>query len=268
MDELYNGGTVKSHSKGQRGGEAEGDGILHLTIDTSVVNHHGIDCIPRPTSTSTDEHEFVGAMQTETNIDKTIPHSLPTTDFHTRTRAMSESERALFNSRTGVRIPQKHSMHLHTQLTPPLSHSPGFFDTHNPYSTSAHLFSSDSISNEQLPESPQLNTFPGRRNSKGLILALSLSSSKPASTDFLSPVQGVARAFSYPYGASPLPRHHAFVDASSYDGVPESPAKHVDLPFFKDAEISTSKDLPRKLFQLLYQTTRVKKSADTLLAAK
>src|SRR5271154_2551931 len=123
MDELYNGGTVKSRSKGQRGGEAEVDGILHLTIDTSVVNHHGIDCIPRPTSTSTDEHEFVGGVETETNIDKTIPHALPTTDLHPRIRAMSESERALFNSRTGVRIPQKHSANLHTQLTPPLSNS-------------------------------------------------------------------------------------------------------------------------------------------------
>jgi hypothetical protein len=220
------------------------DGILHLKIDTSVVNHHGIDCIPRPSSTSTDEHEFVGAMETETNIDKNIPHSLPTTDYHTRVRAMSESERALFNSRTGVRIPQKHSMHLHTQLTPPLSHSPGFFDTHNPYSTSAHMFSSGSISNEQLPESPQLNTFPGRRNSKGLLLALGLSSPKPAPTDFLSPVQGVPRSFSYAYGASPLSRRHAFVDASSYEGVPESPAKLVDLLFSRMLKLVPARICP------------------------
>src|SRR5271169_4272822 len=149
---------------------AVADGVLHLKIDTSVVSHpkhHGID-IPRSTSTSNGEHELVGAMQNETSINKTLSHSLQHPDTHARIRAMSESERTLFDSGTGVRIPQKHT-NLHSQLTPPFSNSLGFFDTHDPYSTSAHIFPADSPPSIGFPDTPKSNTSPTRRNSKGLI---------------------------------------------------------------------------------------------------
>jgi hypothetical protein len=212
--------------------EHENDGALHLTIDTSVVTHpkhHGIS-IPRSTSTSNGEHELVGAIQNETSINKTLSHSLQRPDTHARIRAMSESERAFFDSGTGVRIPQKHATSLHTQLTPPFSNSPGFFDTHDPYSTSAHIFPADSPPSIGFPDTPRSNpssVSPTRRNSKGLILSLPSSSHIPKSTPFLSPSDGITRSLSYSFGAHS--QQQAFVDASSYEGIPESPAKNVTI---------------------------------------
>lgn len=265
MDDSFTGGTVKNHAKGEQE-NAKPDDPLHLKIDTSVVihnNHHGFD-IPRPTSNSIRGTE---AVQAETNIDKNLSHSRPS-DAHARLRAMSESERALFNSGTGVRIPQKHAVHLDMQLTPPPSNSPGFFDTHNPYSTSAHIFPADSPP-KGFPESPQSNTNPTflRRNSKGLLLSLGSSNHKPASADIRSPFEGVARSFSYSYGVSPLSRQR-FVDASSYDSVPESPAKLVYFSILLMLKCSGSKDLLRKPSQLPYPMTKVKKSAHTSSAVK
>src|SRR5271170_4951038 len=115
-------------------GVSETDGVLHLTIDTSVTGHnlHNVIIPPRTTSTNTREGVPEGGMETGGILHKTLPPHSANNDSHARMRAMSESERELFTTATGVRIPQTHSTHLHTQLTPPMSYSPGPFDIHNP----------------------------------------------------------------------------------------------------------------------------------------
>src|SRR5438045_8165572 len=133
-------------------------------------------------------------MPNETSINKTLPYSLQHPDTRPRNRAMSESERAFFDSGTGVRIPQKHAASLHTQLTPPFSNSPGFFDTHDPYSTSAHIFHADSPPSIGFPDTPKSNNSslsPTRRNSKGLLLSLPSSNHIPKSTPLPSPSEGI-----------------------------------------------------------------------------
>ena len=222
MDELFNHGISNDHGKGKTD-ESETDGAPHLKIDTSVVSHnyHYEKGIPPPTATNIPHNHPPEAMQNKVRTDKNSTHPFHP-EVHPRMRAMSESERALFNSATGIRIPVKHPLHPSTQLTP-RSNPPGFFDAHYPYSTSAYLV-------ESPPENKSF-TYPARRrNSKGLVLSLPGSNDqKPPSTDFRSPTEGVARSQSYSYGAGAHSRQQTFVDASSYECVPDSPAKYVRL---------------------------------------
>jgi len=187
---------------------------LHLTIDTTSQREI------RPPRLASIAETKAAAHHKDDNFDEN--HLL--SDKHMRMRAMSESERALFSSGTGVRIPQKHSSPLYTQLTPPLSYSPGAFDTHNPYSTSAHMFPADSPPSD-LPDTPESTagfSLPPKRSAKTPRSSLgSLHHPKQTSTH----PDGVARSQSYSFGGHS--RQTTFVDASSYDSVPDSPAKMV-----------------------------------------
>ena len=223
MDELFSHGISNDHEKG-RTDKSETDGAPHLKIDTSVVSHnyHHEKGIPPPTATNIPNNSLLEAMQNKVRTTKNTTHSFHP-HVHPRMRAMSESERLLFNSANGIRIPVKHPMRPFTQLTPPLSNSPGFFDTHNPYSTSAHIVDSP-------PENTDFSYPERRRNSKGLVLSsLDSNGQKSRSSEFLSPTEGVVRSQSCSYGAGAHSRQHTFVDASSYECVPDSPAKHVTL---------------------------------------
>ena len=223
MDELFTQGITNDHGKGKTE-ESETDGAPHLKIDTSVVSHnyHDEKGIPPPTETNIPNNYPLEAMQNKIRTDKNTTHSVRP-DVHPRMRAMSESKHAFFNSTNGVRIPVKNPMHPSSQLTPPRSNSPGFFDTHNGYSTSAHLV-------ESPPENNSFSYPARRRNSKGLILSsLGSNDQKPLSMDFLLPTEGATRSLSYTYGAGAHSRQQTFVDASSYESVPDSPAKYVRL---------------------------------------
>jgi hypothetical protein len=226
------------------------DSAMHLTIDTSIVSPrkgHVQNSIPRVVaSPSGDEGRAHEAVEDE-NMLSIKYSSNGHLDRNPRLRAMSDSERALYSSHTGMRIPGRHQGHVYSQLTPPLSESSDSFDAHNPYSTSAHLYSTGSPPREQLPDSPQSSagTFVhGRRNSRGLQLSLQhreedrVTQAKiipdnlhRASSFYQSPSE-VGRSASYAFGTSNIPNHHhhrthTFVDASSYEDVPDSPAKLV-----------------------------------------
>src|SRR5215471_7400095 len=104
MDELFNYIISNDHGKGKTG-ESETDGTPHLKIDTSVVSHnyHHEKAIPPPTETNIHNNYPLEAMQDKVTTVKTTTHSFHP-HVHPRMRAMSESERALFNSTNGVRI--------------------------------------------------------------------------------------------------------------------------------------------------------------------
>jgi hypothetical protein len=227
------------------------DSALHLTIDTSIVNprkSHAHNSIPRVVASPSGPEE--GRAQEAVEDENMLSIKYSSNGHHDRNprlRAMSDSERALYNSQTGMRIPARHHGHVYSQLTPPLSESSGSFDAHNPYSTSAHLYSTGSPPREQLPDSPGSSAGPfvhRRRNSRGLQLSLQhreedrVTQAKiipdnlhRASSLYRSPSE-VGRSASYAFGTSNIPTHHhhrthTFVDASSYEDVPDSPAKLV-----------------------------------------
>jgi len=206
-DLAKNGNTTKGHH--------DNETPLHLTIDTAVGSNNQREIRP-PLLPSIAETEA-----TVHHRDHSLDQNHLLSDIHPRMRAMSDSERALFSSGTGVRIPQKHPSPLYPQLTPPLSYSPGAFDTHNPYSTSAHLYSADSPPSG-LPDTPQStvgSSLLPNRSSKTLHSSIHHPRQTSNQTD------GVARSLSYSYGTHS--RQSTFVDASSYDSVPDSPAKMV-----------------------------------------
>jgi len=267
------------------GAAVETDGALHhLTIDTSVVNSNAIDHasdIPRLVPQK--EHDHTAEAEADEDM-LTIKYPKNHSARNPRIRAMSDSERALYNKETGMRIPvQKHIGPVYRQLTPPLSESPSSFDPHNPYSTSAHLSSTGSLPNESLPDSPQSSNgafVPGRRNSRGLQISVknndpnkfTHAQTLPIPQFHRSPNE-VGRSASYSYGATLHDRHHqrtpTFVDASSYEDIPNSPAKLVTIRSSMNCANSTSgcKDLRRKQCQRRIPMMKVKKSVHMSSAA-
>jgi hypothetical protein len=200
-------------------GHCENEPQPHLTINTTVVGSNNQRETRPPPLESIAETE-AAVHERDNSFDQN--HLL--SDKHPRMRAMSDSERALFSAGTGVRIPQKHPLPLYTQLTPPLSYSPGAFDTHNPYSTSAHLYPAESPQSG-LPDTPQSmvgSSLLPKRSSKTLHSSTHHPRQTSAQTD------GVARSLSYSFGTHS--GQNTFVDASSYDSVPDSPAKMVSTP--------------------------------------
>jgi len=229
------------------GATVETDGALHhLTIDTSVVNSNARNLasdIPRLAAFPPTDHDHTVEAEADEGM-LTIKYSKDHSDRNPRVRAMSDSERALYNRETGVRIPaQRHIGPVYPQLTPPLSESPGSFDAHHPYSTSAHLYSTGSPPNESLPDSPQSSGgafVPGRRNSKGLQISLQHNEQDKLTHAQTLPIppfhrspHDVGRSASYSYGATLHDHYHhrtpTYVDASSYEDIPNSPAKLVTL---------------------------------------
>jgi len=223
------------------GAAVETDGALHhLTIDTSLVNGNAINQasdIPRLVPQNDDNTVEAEAAEDMLTIKCPKNHS----DRNPRIRAMSDSERALYNKQTGMRIPvQRHIGPVRPQLSPPLSESSSF-DPHNPYSTSAHVSSTGSPPNTGLPDSPQSSSgafIPGRRNSRGLQISVQHNSPSKLTHAQTLPIppfhrspNEVGRSASYSYGATIHDRHHqrtpTFVDASSYEDLPNSPAKLV-----------------------------------------
>ena len=248
-------------------GHCEKETPLHLTIDTTTSQRE----TRPPLLASIAETEAAAAAAAAHYTDDDFDQNHLLSDKHPRMRAMSDSERALFSSGTGVRIPQKHSSPspLYTQLTPPLSYSPANFDIHNPYSTSAHMFPADSPPNG-LPDTPQSaagSSLLPKRSSKTLRSSLT-SAHHPRQTS--THTDGVARSQSYSFGGHS--RQTTFVDASSYDTVPDSPAKNVLMPLNMNRSLTFAcsgyRALPKQPRPLLPRTMKVKRSAHTLLAAR
>jgi hypothetical protein len=236
MDQFPTGGVIDGreirfeHNKTDKGDKetSENEGSIHLTIDTSVVNRSSYRSVRTPllTSANYDHSDTLTAITESDDNGKTIAASYY--DLPSRMRAMSESERSLFNSGTGIRIPQKPATHLYSLLTPPPSYSPASIDSDNPYSTSAHLYPADSAP-DIFPDSPQSLASRRGRGPSQLRSSLYPMHRAPRSAHSRSPTDGsgvgVARSASYSFGGHS--QQPTYVDASSYDSVPDSPAKQV-----------------------------------------
>src|SRR5271170_490936 len=98
MDDFTNCGIVSTDRETTRHGnkiEGDNEGVVHLTIDTSVVNHniHLPICTPHLTSTAVDGDDS-GINESADQVSATLQ------DISVRMRAMSESDRSHFNPRT------------------------------------------------------------------------------------------------------------------------------------------------------------------------
>jgi hypothetical protein len=223
MDGLLSGEVVNDREEGHNEVD-DSESASQLSVDTPVVNHadHHQNGTPL-TCANNDEDDSLGSVQI-TGIHKTPPNS-SNYDAHSRVRAMSESERTLFSSETGVRIFQKDPSHFYTQLTPPHSSSLASFDTHNPYSTSAHIIPPL----RSVLDSPQSNfgfVYPSKRPTVTPRSSLALSYHNSEDSSLCCPTEGGSRSLSLSYDNS---TQHTYVDASSYDSIPDSPATRVQI---------------------------------------
>jgi hypothetical protein len=217
------------------------DGTLHLTIDTSVLNQS------KTRNHASDIPHLVTSPPEEAVVDDNMLSIKQSNHHHSGRKMRPTSDSPTFDWRSGVRIPARQKSHVSSQFTPPMTESPSF-DAHHPYATSVHLYSAESTLNEELPESPQSSTgafVPGRRNSRGLVLSLqhneedklTLAKTMPETIPRTAPFhrsssESATRSLSDSYGVHHHHHHQrtsTFVDASSYDEVPDSPAKLVSL---------------------------------------
>jgi hypothetical protein len=198
--------------------------LPHLSIDTSdtsVRRQHPV-ATQSPSLMAVSHEDDVPLELADGDTLSNTLRSFSRSQASHRLRAMSESETV--RSHNGVRIPQKITGFpslVNTQLTPPLSYS---LDPRNPYSTSAHIFPTP-LPARPLPDSPQSSISESRRIPKLLRSSLGSATFRPESARARSAAEGVSRSLSYSYGTHS--RQQTFVDASSYESVPDSPAKLV-----------------------------------------
>lgn len=218
------GGTVNDREASHNEMD-DNESAPQLSTDTSVVYHadHRQIGTPPLTCANSDDDDPMRIV----GIDKT-PLNSSNHDTHVRVRAMSESERTLFSSANGVRMFQKEPSHFYSKLTPPLSSSFASLETHNPYSTSAHIIPLEAPLGSIL-NSPQSNFgfvyTPRRPAVTPRSVGLNYHNSEISS--LLSPTDGVARSMSFSYGGHST--QQTYVDASSYDSIPDSPATRVQI---------------------------------------
>lgn len=234
MDDFANGGALTRENRQQVKHQKDGEATPHLTIDTEVVprNFHGELGSERDSSTSVNERDPLRVMHNgHSSIHNPDPGQL---DAHHRTRAVSNLEKSQYSSGTGIRIPQRHpSLMSGSTLTPPYTFSPGAVQTDHPYSTSAHLFPSGSPSND-LPDTPQSNInsiLDTQRHPKPIRSSMGSQTSKSAYPHPRQRSDAFTRSLSYSYGVHA--RQPTFIDSSSYESVPDSPAKLVSAVTMK-----------------------------------
>lgn len=129
--------------------------------------------------------------------------------------ALTELGQSAHNPGAGIPIPKRRPSCCYTSLTPS---SPTYVFPYHPYSSQSPI--------SRLPES-QCNIWPTsatRRRIKPLRSSVASQAIRPmpvrrapteATPTFLSPTTGAP------------PRPGSFIDASSYECIPDSPAKHV-----------------------------------------
>jgi hypothetical protein len=226
MDEFANGRVVAGEGKQQIHYQKDGEANPHLTIVTEVVprNFHGELGSQRRTSTSVNETRPQRILHNGHSTGN--PTDPSQADVHHRARAVSNLEQSQYSSGTGILIPRRPSIMSGSTLTPPYTFSPGDVLTDNLYSTSAHLFSSPSPSNN-LPDTPQstitsiLEAQRQPKHTRSFIGSQHSKSAYPAPRPTRS--DGINRSLSYAYGANNRP-----IDSSSYESIPDSPAKLVN----------------------------------------
>ena len=203
-------------------GTRKTDDPPHLSINTHMA-HHG-------TNVHEDSLDNESALPkpAQREIDRATRNGIPEDqDHHFRRRAATElPDSHQLALGTGIQIPNRQAPNVFGQFSPPLSYSPSLVDTTNPYSTSAHLYPQSSPTN--LPDSPQSTAQPvveRKKHSKTMYSSLGSRNYTYEMEDVIPPLKPTSRSLSYSFGKPSRPA--TFVDASSYESVPDSPAKMV-----------------------------------------
>lgn len=153
-------------------------------------------------------------------------------DHHLRLRALSESDHYQLQSGIGIHIPHNPAQRS-SMLSPPLSYSPVSIPSNSLYSTSAHLYSSDEHGLPDTPQSSITSLLDSKRHPRAARVSLGPHVNKSGhNRRQTGDGYGLNRSVTYSYGS----RSQSFVDASSFDSVPDSPAKMVVLLFITCAD--------------------------------
>jgi len=217
------------------------DDLPHLLIDTHMgVNHRlpanlkqvHIDATADRYPHDDDRSSTIKSTQ-DGNDDLASSHSVANEQHHHfRKRAVTDlTDLHPAPAAIGIRIPNRQqpqpTIDPFGQLSPPLSLSPSLLDSYNPYSTSAHLFSQHSPT--KLPDTPETSALPPIiKHTQTMFSALPSRSYIHDIADMRSPLRPVSRSVSLTSYNRSVPRQ-TYVDASSYESVPDSPAKLVPL---------------------------------------
>ena len=129
--------------------------------------------------------------------------------------ALTEMGQSAYNSGVGIPIPKRRPSCCYTSLTPT---SPTSAFPYHPYSAQSPT---------SRPPEPQCNIWPTsstRRRMKPLRSSIAPQINRPTPTR-RAPAE-VTGTFLSPTPGAPL-RPSSFIDASSYERIPDSPAKHV-----------------------------------------
>jgi hypothetical protein len=154
--------------------------------------------------------------------------------YHFRKRAVTDiADSYYFKPDLGIRIPNRplqQSLHQPNpdsfgQFSPPLSLSPGLFDSNNPYSTSAHLYPHHSPT--KLPDTPEPAFASMLKHAQTMYPPIGSRNYRHEIADLRSPLKSAAVARSSSWSFNKTARQATYVDASSYESVPDSPAKMV-----------------------------------------
>jgi hypothetical protein len=209
---------------------SNGETHPYLTIDTLLASQNGNTeprDLPLPLVGDTGDNNSTLVAIHDTNSGSTGHTDIWNLDVaSSRIRAMSESEQSQFSSGTGIRINQKPTVYPHPQLTPPPSYSPTNLPQqpghpHYVYATSAHLYTPAEIE----PSFPALPTITeSNRLHKSMYGSLGSRNHQTKHPDPRSPSAVPNRTQSW----SVHTRQTPYVSASSYESVPDSPAKSVD----------------------------------------
>jgi hypothetical protein len=192
------------------------DGLLRLSIDTSV-------------SQNGTKQQRPSVQMAPANVDGRRPPpeavrkadtTKSTQEIHGKPRAWSESVNRKFSLGDEIYDSYEYQSHRFGDYAPPMS-SPHSRDVHNPYSTSAHIYPADESATAFSVESPP-STMRTQVKRPPPSARHTLSPKSIRIENRAVPEAGLGRSMSYSFGTPT-----SFVDASSYDSVPDSPAKMV-----------------------------------------
>jgi hypothetical protein len=223
MDNVVSGNGTHHHGLQRLNTITEGEAARQLRIDTGVTPRTFYDDFgPMLEDSSNDAYSHTGNGLADGRNEKKQATS-GQMDHHLRLRALSESDHYQLQSGIGIQIPHNPAQRS-TALSPPLSYSPVSIPSNSLYSTSAHLYSSDEHSLPDTPQSSITSLLESKRHPKTARASLGPHITRTGQNRRQTgDGYGLNRSVTYSYGS----REHSYVDASSFETIPDSPAKMV-----------------------------------------
>ena len=226
MDEVVSGNGIHHQDLRRLNTITEGEAARQLRIDTDITPRTFCgDFGSTLEDASNDGYSKENGLADGSNEKKhTLSEQM---DHHLRLRALSESDHYQLQSGIGIQIPHNHAQRSNP-LSPPMSYSPVPIPSNSLYSTSAHLYSSDEHSLPDTPQSSITSLLESKRHPKPARASLGPHINRTGhNRRTTGDGYGLNRSVTYSYGS----REHSYIDASSFESVPDSPAKMVISSF-------------------------------------